>query len=259
MPKFLLFVFLLLVSYHLQAQTWEIGGSFGGAGYVGDLNRNPVKPSGASAGIFVKRNFDGYLSAKINFTAGRFGAVDSLSNDAQFRDRNLSFTDNFKELSIIGEFNFMKYIPDAGPNKYTPYIYAGIGITGYTPRANYKGDQVSLREYRTEGQAKKYGDQTAVIPYGIGIKYNIGGKFNLAADVGYRFTFTDYLDDVSGNYPDKSKLSVVARDLSDRSGERNGVYIGAAGTQRGDLKPRDIYFTFGFTISYTFVTQKCYY
>jgi hypothetical protein len=40
---------------------------------------------------------------------------------------------------------------------------------------------------------------TVLIPYGIGIKYNIGGKFSLAADMGYRYTFTDYLDDVSGN------------------------------------------------------------
>lgn len=260
MPKFLLFIFLLLVSYHLQAQTWEVGGSIGGAGYIGDLNpNNPVKISGISGGLFVKRNFDGYLSARLTFSYGKFGAADSTSSSQQFRDRNLSFTDGVKEISAIGEFNFLKYIPDAGPNKFTPFIYAGIGISGFAPRTNYNGASVNLRELKTEDQQKQYGDNTVVIPYGVGIKYNIGGKFSLAADIGYRYTFTDYLDDVSGVYANKSKLAGTARALSDRSGERTGIYIGSAGTQRGDFKPRDTYFLIGFTISYTFVTQRCYY
>ncbi|WP_184542543.1 DUF6089 family protein [Mucilaginibacter sp. FT3.2] len=260
MPKFVLFIFLLLVSYHLQAQTWEIGGSFGAAGYMGDLNpNNPVKVSGASAGLFVKRNFDGYFSAKLNFAYGRIAAADSTSSSQQFRDRNLSFTDGIKELSVIGEFNFLKYIPDAGPNKFTPFIYAGLGLAAYDPRTVYNGSMVALRPLKTEGEKTPYGNNTVVIPYGVGIKYNIGGKFTMAADIGYRYTFTDYLDDVSGVYADKSKLTGIARALSDRSGENSGVYIGTAGTQRGDFKPRDTYFLVGFSISYTFVSQKCYY
>src|SRR5258705_2832583 len=117
MPKFTALILLLFISYHLQAQTWEVGGAVGGAGYIGDLNpNNPVKISGVSGGLFVKRNFDGYLSAKLNFTYGKINADDSKSSSQQFRDRNLSFNDPLKELSLIGEFNFMKYIPDAGPN-----------------------------------------------------------------------------------------------------------------------------------------------
>ncbi|WP_344757723.1 DUF6089 family protein [Mucilaginibacter dorajii] len=253
-------MFFLLATYQLQAQTWEVGGSLGGAGYIGDLNpNNPVKISGPSAGLFVKRNFDGYLSARITFSYARFAAADSTSSSQQFRDRNLSFTDGVKELTAIGEFNFLKYIPDAGPNKFTPFIYAGIGVAAYAPRAMYNGQGVNLRELKTEGQKAQYGDNTVVIPYGVGIKYNIGGKFNLGADIGYRYTFTDYLDDVSGTYADKSKLTGVARALSDRSGEKTGVYIGTTGTQRGDFKPRDTYFLLNFTISYTFVIQRCYF
>ena len=257
MPKFVAIVFLLFISYHLQAQsTWEIGGAIGGAGYQGDLNlNNPVKLSGLEGGLYVKRNFNGYLSAKLNYTMGRISADDSKSNSQQFRDRNLSFSDNLKEISVIGEFNFMKYIPDAGPNKYTPYIYSGIGYTTYNPHANYQGQSYSLRELRTEGESP-YSKGTMVIPYGAGIKYNFNSKWTVAGDVGYRFTFTDYLDDVSTVYPvDPSKLpSDVARALSDRSLQPN-----APGSQRGDFKKRDTYFFIGFTISYTFVTQSCYY
>jgi hypothetical protein len=64
------------------------------------------------------------------------------------------------------------------------------------------------------------------------------------------------LDDVSGVYPDRTKLqSVLSAALSDRSVNHTGI----VGTQRGDLRPRDTYMFAGFSISYTFITQKCYY
>ncbi|WP_183566267.1 DUF6089 family protein [Mucilaginibacter sp. SP1R1] len=261
MPKFAIVILLLFISVDLQAQTWEVGGAIGGAGYIGDLNpNNPVKVSGLSGGLFVKRNFDGYLSAKLNFTMGKIAADDSKSSSQQFRDRNLSFNTPLKELSLIGEFNFMNYIPDAGPNKYTPYIYTGIGLTAYAPRTTYQGITYSLRNLRTEGEATPYGKNTVSIPYGVGLKYNFNSKWTAAADIGYRYTFTDYLDDVSGVYADPSKLpSAASRVLADRSGEVNGIYIGEPGSQRGDFKPRDTYFFVSFTISYTFVTQRCYF
>jgi hypothetical protein len=258
MPKILLFIALLCFTYSLQAQTWEIGGSIGGAGYIGDLNpNNPAKISGISGAIFGKRNFDGYFSAKLNVGIGNIAAYDSRSQNAQFRERNLNFKDELREVSLIGEFNFMNYIPDAGPNKYTPYIFTGLGITSYAPQAqDFKGGTRGLRAFRTEGQAKAYGNQTMVIPYGVGIKYNISGKFTVMADMGYRYTFTDYLDDVSGLYPDQNKLpNSTAIQLSDRSLHHTGV----AGSQRGDLKPRDTYFFLNFTLSFTFVTSNCYY
>jgi hypothetical protein len=259
MPKFVLFILLVLISYSLKAQTWELGGSFGGAGYMGDLNAsNPVKVSGFSFGGFVKRNFDGYLSAKINYTYGTISAADSNSSDQQFRNRNLSFTTTLSEISIIGEFNFMKYIPEAGNNKFTPFIYLGAAAVSYFPSTVYNGKKYELRGLATEGEKKPYATTAISIPYGAGIKYNILGKWTIAADIGYRNPNTDYLDDVSGLYPPKQNGSLSTA-LSDRSGERTGVYIGSPGTQRGDLNSRDTYFFTQISISYTFVTQKCYF
>lgn len=261
MPKISLLVLLLLCSCALYAQTWEIGGMAGAAGYMGDLNQtNPVKVSGAAVGGFVKRNFNGYLSAKISFIHGNIQGADSTSRNEQFYDRNLSFQTKLNEISLIGEFNFLKYIPDVSESRFTPYVYLGIGAVNYTPLARYQGHLYNLRGLTTEGQSKPYPNFALTIPYGAGVKYNFAGKWTLGADAGYRNPNTDYLDDVSGLYPGKTQLpNAISQALSDRSGERLGTNIGSAGSQRGDLRNRDTYFFFGITLSYTFVTEKCYF
>lgn len=261
MPKYLAAILLLFISFSVQAQTWEIGGFAGGAGYMGDLNpNNPVKVSGIAVGAFVKRNFNSYLSAKLSYTYGNITAADSTSGHQQFRNRNLSFSTQLNEVSLTGEFNFMQYIPSVSQNVYTPFIYAGVGITSYNPQTNYQGQTYDLRPLTTEGQAAPYKNSTIAIPYGFGIKYNIAGQLTLAADIGYRNTYTDYLDDVSGVYADKSKITdKLSRALSDRSGEQTGTYIGSPGTQRGDMRAHDTYLFIGFSISYTFITSKCYF
>jgi hypothetical protein len=261
MPKFATIIFLIFATFNLQAQTWEVGGSVGASGYMGDLNpNNPLKFSGIAAGGFLQRNFNGYLSAKLNYTYGRIAGADSTSSNQQFRNRNLSFATTLSEFSLIGEFNFMQYIPSISNNRYTPFIYLGVGVVGYNPQANYDGQTYDLRPLMTEDEAKPYSKTAIAIPYGAGFKYNIAGKWNLIADLGYRQPTTDYLDDVSGVYPDPAKLqSNLARALSDRSGERTGVYIGTPGTQRGDFRGRDTYLFLEFSVSYTFVSDKCYF
>jgi hypothetical protein len=261
MPRFVSFLLLFFVCFSLQAQTWEIGGFAGGSAYMGDLNQyNPVKVNGIALGGFVQRNFTGYISAKINYTFGQISAADNSSSDPQLRQRNLSFTTKLNEFALIGEFNLLKYIPEAGENRWTPYIYLGLGVVNYNPQATYQGQVYDLRPLRTEGQSKPYSNFAATFPYGIGVKYNFSGTWNIGADIGYRNPTTDYLDDVSGKYPDKSTLpNDISRALSDRSGEVTGVYTGTPGTQRGDMRPKDTYMFVGISISFTFVSSKCYY
>ena len=260
MPKFILFIFLVLLAPRLQAQTWELGGAFGGAGYMGDLNTtNPVKISGTAIGGFFKRNFNGYFSAGLSGTIGNIAGADYKSNNPHFRARNLSFTDQLREVGLRGEFNFLNYIPEIGKSKFTPYIYLGFAAVNFHPMTVYKGNTYSLINYETEGQKKPYSSVAFSLPYGAGIKYNIWGKFTLGAEIGYRNPNTDYLDDVSGNYANMSKSSSIAKALADRSGENTGVYIGTPGTQRGDLVPRDTYFFTQITLSYTIIPLKCYF
>ncbi len=260
MAKFLAAILLIFISYDLKAQSWEIGGFGGGSGYMGDLNpNNPLKVSGMAAGAFLKYNFNGYLSVGLNYTYGVIRAADSTSADPQFKSRNLSFRTTLNELSLTSEFNFMRYIPSVSKNIYTPYVFAGVGIVSYNPQANYMGQTYDLRLLQTEGEAV-YANPAVTVPFGVGFKYNFAGRLTLGTQLGYRAAFTDYLDDVSAKYPDKNKLpNALSVALSDRSGEKTGVYTGTTGTQRGDMRPHDTYLFVGFTISYTFITAKCYY
>jgi hypothetical protein len=256
MFKSLLVAIFMLISINLQAQTWEVGGFGGGAGYMGDLNQqNPFKFSDFAGGAFVKRNLDRYLALKLSYTYGVIKGDDAKSSNLQDRDRNLSFKTTLNEVSLTGEFNFMEYVPSVTINRYTPYIFAGIGYAAYNPQASYLGQVYDLRDLQTEG--KSYQNNTIAVPFGVGFKYNIGGKLTLGAELGYRTAYTDYLDDVSGVYADKTKFATnpVALALSDRTAGQTAV----TGSQRGDLRPHDTYLFAGFTLSYTFVTQKCYY
>jgi outer membrane protein W len=260
MPKFLLTAFLLCSVTFLHAQNWEIGAMAGGTGYKGDLNQtNPLKVSGPAFGIFAKYNFNGYFAAKLAYTYGSIAGADSTSSNAQTRARNLSFMTSLNELSLTAELNFFEYIPSLSKSPFSPYIFAGVAYTTFNPQASYMGQTYNLRNVMTEGQTTPYANHAMAIPYGVGMKYNFSGVLTVGAELGYRNPNTDYLDDVSGNYPDKTKLSALAAALSDRSGENTGVYLGTTGSQRGDGRNRDTYFFFGLTISYTFISQKCYY
>lgn len=255
----LLFTCLFTLTYTVNAQSWEIGATVGGSGYIGDFNpNNPLKFTDPLYGAFLKRNMGTYFSAKLAIYHGTISGSDASSSNAQMQQRNLSFFTNLDEISLTGELNLFSYMPLIGENTYTPYIFAGIGTVSYAPMATYKNQDYDLRTIMTEGQTKPYNQSAIVIPIGAGIKYNFTGQWNMILDLGYRITNTGYLDDVYGPYPDKSTLTTdIARALSDRSGETTANYIGAAGSQRGNYR-HDTYMFLGFTISYTFLSKKCY-
>ena len=94
------------------------------------------------------------------------------------------------------------------------------------------------------------------IPYGAGVKYNITGNWNVIGEVGYRTAFTDYLDDVSGNYPADLR-SITSNPTRDNLSDPSPTKVGSPGTQRGDFRKRDTYMFMGISLTYTFVSLKC--
>ena len=258
----LLIPFLLLIFWltTANAQRAEVGINAGGAGYMGDLNQNnPLKISGISAGAFARINFDPYWGLGLHYTYGSVQADDAKSNNAHFRDRNLNFKSNLNEISIQGNLNFFDISSPISKKRFTPYIYVGIGGVIFNPKGYYLGEwQIPLRTLNSEDRSKIYRNYAIVIPYGAGAKYRLTENLTAFSQIGYRTTFTDYLDDVSGVYPSITKYW-GGLNVSDRSGEQNeGNYLFNPVDQRGDFRKRDTYMFVSIGISYTFVSQKCF-
>jgi hypothetical protein len=124
-----------------------------------------------------------------------------------------------------------------------------LGVFHFNPLANIGGGNwVALQPLKTEGEAKPYHLWQVSIPFGIGFKINVAKQIGLGIEWGPRKTFTDYLDDVSGNYPDPKvnpPVGAMGALLSNRS--RNGGNV--INTQRGNPQTKDWYFFYGLTLN----------
>jgi hypothetical protein len=99
------------------------------------------------------------------------------------------------------------------------------------------------------------------IPFGIGAKMNVSKKVGIGLEWGPRKTFTDYLDDVSGTYPDWETT------LAFNKNTRRKLYLTGRKmlaiiltSMRGNPRTKDWYFFFGVTlnIKLNFVKPPCY-
>ncbi len=92
------------------------------------------------------------------------------------------------------------------------YVFAGIGGNWFNPQGRYKGEWHNLQPLGTEGQGlegseKDFYSRTAIVtPFGIGMQKRLNRQLSLNVEIGYRFTSSDYMDDVSGYYYEQDKI-----------------------------------------------------
>ena len=215
MKKIAAVVLVSLLCSALQAQMrqsyvqqGEIGIGIGGAHYFGDINtRAALNRPKISAGVFFRKQFGNYIGVKGAVNYAQLGYSDRYSDNETQQRRNLSFNTNIWELSLSGDFNFFKFYPGEPGFNYTPYVSLGVGVFSYDPYAYLNDEKYFLRPIGTEGQGSSlypdrqpYSSMAFCIPLAVGFKYGLTPGTNLFAEVGYRFTNTDYLDDVSTTY-----------------------------------------------------------
>jgi len=252
-------------------QEGEFGLSLGAAHYFGDLNTQAgLNRPKLAAGAFFRKQFGNYIGLRINGQFAQVGYSDIYSDNQYQKTRNLSFNSRIWELALLGDFNFYKFVPGDPDHSFTPYVSLGVGVFSYDPYAFMQGQKYFLRPLGTEGQGsdlypdrKPYSSMAMAIPFGVGVKYNFRPGINLGLEVLYRFTNTDYLDDVSTTYagpyafpPLPNGDPSIAFLLQDRSYEK-GTPIGIAGRQRGYSKQKDQYVTAQFTISFNLTSYRC--
>ena len=260
-----------------------VGVGLNAMNYFGDIVPEPdftslrFKSTRPNINLTYTRKFHPRFSYRVGFAWGRITGNDSLSaslNEAENRPRyirNLSFRNDIKELSgvfIIDLFenrNHYRRRPD-----FVPYAFAGIAVFHHNPKGYWKGGSglasgwYELQPLGTEGQfvddpayPDPYKRVQIAIPFGLGVRYKLDKRWDLGFELGWRKTFTDYLDDVSTNYADPQDLRDVAGPaaalFADRKAEAGFAGVkgwGAKGDQRGDSSDKDWYIVAGFNVNY---------
>lgn len=271
----LLTCFICSLSVKAQNESYIHAGEFGisaGLGhYFGDLNtRASLNRPKFAAGIFYIKQFNNYVGLRIAGNYAMLGYSDVYSkNETQLR-RNLSFNSSVWEASLSGYFNFFKFIPGSEIYNFTPYLHLGVGAFLYDPYAFLEGEKYFLRPLNTEGQSteipgrpKPYSTTAISVPFGVGLKFSLSENLNFFGEINYRFTNTDYLDDVSTVYAGAENFPTDANGdftpafyLQDRSYE-TGEPIGIKNRQRGNSVQKDAFATVQFGFSFNLSGYKC--
>src|SRR5690554_3637227 len=235
MKKRILFTFIgLLFSFFVSAQM-DFGVSVGASNYLGEIGggSGDAKPflmdmkmqqTKMAFGGFFRYQVHERISVKLQMNFVRIGGADKFSSDPQRIARNLSFRTDIYEAMVTGEYSFwiMNNVSKYSRTRidFEAYAFTGFGALLYYPHAQMDGKWYALRPLATEGVDNKYSKATIAIPLGVGAHYTFDNKYRLGVEVGYRFTFTDYLDDVSSRYASPSDLPYAESVyFADRSAE----------------------------------------
>ncbi len=238
----------------------EAGLFIGGSYYIGDLNpRTHFNLTQPAIGVFYRFTPNYRYAFRVGFNYGTILGDDSQSDNADQLQRNLNFKSTIYELNALAEFNFLEYRISNDKYRFTTFLFLGLDVFKFNPRAQIGNKWVDLAPLKTEGQSKKYSTVQVGIPFGIGTKINVSKQVGIGLEWGPRKTFTDYLDDVSGTYADFNKMGVTNVNtilLADRS-KNGGSNINE---QRGNPRTKDWYMFFGITlnIKLNLVPEPCY-
>ncbi len=250
--------FLLCHSLKAQEDNYvQIGAWLGAANYQGDLVSGylVLQETKPAFGIYGQIPVIGPIDIRASLSSAWVGGNDKYSDDPLKLKRNLSFRSNIIEAS--GQLVLRLKKADAA---WVPYLYGGAAIIRFNPKAKYEGQWHALRPLGTEGQGLTnenplYNLSDIAIPFGGGIQLKWRDNWYIGIELGYRKTFTDYLDDVSTVYHSHQDLlekrGELAAALADRSIEytNDAEELFLAGNERGNAEYGDNYLQGGITLS----------
>jgi len=152
MRKLFLIIVFIIAAFAGKAQL-EVGAFGGGSFYMGDLNPNyPFLQTDFAYGFVARYNLSSRWTIKLNGLKGSLIGDDNKSNFLP--ERGLRFDSDIYEMSIVMEFNFLRYFTGSLKNFISPYIFGGPGFFYNKPMNNGK----DLRDFHTEGQGTSFDD-----------------------------------------------------------------------------------------------------
>ena len=220
-----------------QPGTWLLHAGLGITHYTGDL---------AQFGNLAHLQLGGAFNLAASYRASnrlsyRFEAQLYYIYAQQKYTRNYYNNLSFRSLNpdVWGGVQ-VDFWPIDDPYRATiPYALVGAGVTYMTPKAIYQGQSVSLAPLQTEGVA--YNRLAGIVRYGLGIPLLATERLRVNLEGTYTHVLSDYLDDVSSFYRDKTGMSALGAALADRRAEL-GTTLNLPGEIRGNTGKNDGYF-----------------
>lgn len=284
MKNIFIIIFVLFTITITKAQwLWDYGVSVGVSNYLGDIGGKEktrrdfvadmkLAKTRWNMGGFVRYKVHQKVSVKVALDYLRIEGDDKLSSNPARNTRNLNFRNDMFDLALTGQVFFFED-NDLGntyryKNGFRAYVFGGVGVYYSNPKALYNGSYVALRPLQTEG--KRYSPVGLNIPLGVGFYFTFSKKHRIGYELNWRTTFSDYLDDISGNYADPSGMSPEAAALSNRTGELSGLDPAfvknfgydtetQVGNKRGDPTHKDSYLTMNLSYSYVLRGKSSFY
>jgi hypothetical protein len=178
---FLLFIFLLRFTYSFS-QFIEFGGGLGVLNYSGDLvrgyNFSTMTPALTA---HYRMNFSKELSVKWTGVMGNLQSQETpIDAFAELRGYNYSM--RIGEVASVVEYHFLDYKNEKSLIRWSPYAFGGFGFT---------------RILNAPERRSNFNRTQAVIPFGVGFKQLVGKRFSVDAEIGFRKTFFDWIDNTS--------------------------------------------------------------
>jgi len=247
--KKLLFLILFFSSISTYSQSfyrfryvepWSISVGVGPTQYFGELYsfwkyQEGVQPDW-NANLAFSYTFGTNLRAKGNFSYIKMSGQDPPADPRSNREpRDLHFRATNWEVNGTIEYYFKPVkVNNITRELWNFYIFAGLGMSTNNPETRLRDEWVDLRPYQLENNP--YEKYIVVIPTGAGFKYKLNVYMDLTLEASYRWTFTDYMDDisaynisefyldlvedyVSGDNPDRLRLAVRNPNFIDEFGE----------------------------------------
>jgi opacity protein-like surface antigen len=256
---------ILLCSLPLiaTAQNLYVSARLGMANYQGDLKAKSISFSQSSliGSLGARYDLTDHLTARSYFSLTSLKA-DDKNGTLAMQQRNLNFKTKIFDWELGAQYSLFSF----NDKWWTPYVFAGVGLFHFNPYTqDANGNKAFLRPLSTEGEGftpgiNNYKPWQFSIPFGLGAEYSLNEDMRVGIEFGYRKTFTDYIDDVSGNYVDQTALfnakGQTAVDLAWRGDEKTGAPYPVGGTTRGNPKYKDAYYYIALTYTIRLVLNQ---
>lgn len=220
--KRLLLIAVLLITWEASAQSfyryrfeepWSISAGLGPTQYFGELYSFWKYSEGVQpdwhANLSVNYVFGTHLKSRLEGTYYKMSGSDVPSDKTAFRTpRDLHFRAKNWEVSGIIEYYWHPVkLNNITRHLWNPYIFAGVGVSTNNPQAKLDNNWVDLRPLQLENNP--YEKYIIVFPMGLGFKYKLNVYMDMKFEGNYRFTLTDYMDDISAYNVNEFYLDLV--------------------------------------------------